>query len=155
MTAIYDYRLAFSTISKATLLASSAYNIENFPIQADQTNPGLGWTEPIRDRTKRFIYDRVTVNADKSITGDGFFKFDWGFEFWTEDQMGYILDTAFGGANVYGSLSIPVTAQTFAETGYVCFHALLARPIWGTHYQTQDGGYDNILLNFTRAKIIS
>ncbi len=154
MTAGYSYLLAFSTITKATLIANSNYNIENFAIQSDQTTPGLGWTEPVRDRTKRYSFARITTNADESISGDGTFRFAWGFPFWTEGQMGYILNTAFSGANVYGDLSIPVTVQTFAETGYVAFHALLARPIWGTHYQTQDGGYDNIVLGFTRGKII-
>lgn len=155
MTAIYSYYLAFSTSSKATLIGSSGNNIENFPIQADVHSPAYNWTEPVRDRTKRYNFARVTTNADLSISGDGFFSFAWGFGFWTEDQMGYILNTAFGGANAYGLMSIPVTVQTFAETDYVAFHAILARPIWGTHYQTQDGGYDNVVLNFTKGKVIS
>lgn len=155
MTALTNYRLAFNTISKAALLASSGYLIENFPIQSDQTNPGLGWTEPVRDLTKRLVPARITKNADLSISSDGFFQLDWAFQYWTFGQMGYLLDTAFGGANVYGLMSIPVTLQTFVETGYAAAHALLARPVWGQDYQTEDNGYRSIVLHFSRGVIIS
>lgn len=155
MAALTNYRLAFSTISKATLLASSSYLLENLPIQSDQTNPGLGWTEPVRDLTKRLVPARITKNADLSASADGFFQLDWAFPFWTFGQMQYLLDTAFGGANVYGVMSLPVTLQTFVETNYVAAHALLARPVWGQDFQTEDSGYRSIVLRFSRGVIIS
>ena len=155
MTAIYQYFLAFSSISKSALLANPAYNIENFPYQSDQTNPGLGWTEPHRELTQRPTPARVTQNADLSQTADGFYTFQWGFAYWTTGQLAYLLNTAFGGANGYALLSIPVTVQTYADSGYVAFRALLARPIWGTSFRTQDGGYENVVLKFARGVVIT
>lgn len=155
MTPIYSYYLYFGTISKAALLADPANNIESFPMQADQPYPGLAWTEPERELTKRPTPARVTMNADLSQDADGFFEFQWGWRYYTEGQMAYILQTGFGDVNRYDTMSIPVTVQTYFDSGYVAFHAYLLRPVWGVQYTTEDGGYGNVVLRYTRGVIIS
>lgn len=150
----YNYRLAFSTITKAALLANSAYLIENFPMQSDQPYPGLGWTEPHRRLTKRPTLARYTQNGDLSFDGDGFYTFSLGWLYWTEGQMGYFLNAAYSEVNAYTTMTIPVTVQTYFVNAYVAFQALMKHPVYG-EYDVEDGGYNNVVLNFYRGVIIT
>lgn len=155
MTALYSYYLAAGTISKATLIGSSSNNIENFPFQSDQTTPLLGWKEPAREGTERPTLARIAQNADLSRRGDGFYKFKWGFPYWTQGQMAYFLATFFTAANAYPSLSVPATAQTWFESAYVAFTVTLYRPVWGSAFDTEDGGYKNVVIEFDKGTIIT
>lgn len=151
--ATYDYRLAFSTVTKAALLANSAYVIENFPLQSDQTQPGLGWTEPHRDLTRRPTPARITQNGDLTFDSDGFYQFVLGWQFWTEGQLAYV-NGQFGGVNDYVVMTIPVTVQVYFVNAYVAFQAIMKRPVFG-EYSAEDGGYKTILLPFYRGVIIT
>lgn len=154
MTAIYDYRLAFSTITKAALLANPAYNIENWTVPDDVPSPAYSWTEPHRELTTRPVPARVTLNADLSSDFDGFYGWRWGFKYWTFGQMAQLLDE-FGDPNAYTVASLPVTVQTFVDNDYVAYQAFLARPVWGVDYHSEDGGYRDVLLKFTAGVIIT
>lgn len=148
--------LALGTISKSTLLATPTNNIELFPLQSDQTIPGLKWVAPERGDDSRPTLPRRTVMSDGSIRDDGFYSWSLYWSFWTFGQMGYWLTHFFTGPNVYANPgSAAVTTQTYMDTDYVCFQALMYRPKWKDHYKAQSGGYSNIIVPFAFGTIIT
>lgn len=155
MTAIFQYYLAFATISKATLLANSAYNVENFAIPSDAPSLAYGWTEPQRPGTLRPLPARVTLNGDLTYSPDGFYTFAWYWRYFTFAQMGSLLGNFGSGANGYSTLSVPATLQTWFDTTYVAFQALAHRPVWNEQYKSEDGGYSDVILRFSKGVIIT
>ena len=151
---IYNYRLAFSTITKSALNAGN-YNLEDFVVPADVPSPAYAWTEPQRPGTTRPVPARVTMNADLSQSFDGFYTWEWYFRYWLTSELAQILTDAFGGVNFYNVGFVPVTVQTWMVDDYVAFHANLLTPVWGQQYQTEDGGYGDVRLRFTKGVIIS
>lgn len=151
---IYSYYLAAGTISKATLIGSSSNNIENWTMQSDQPYPGLGWREPMRELTKRPTIARIARNADLSARADGFYNFQWGFAYWTTGQLAYFLNTFFA-VNVYSTVSVPATVQTWFDSAYVAFTVNMYRPVWNEDYKTADGGYHDVIVRFDKGTIIT
>jgi hypothetical protein len=148
MTAYFSYLLAVGTISKATLQGNVNNNIENFPIQADQFNPGLAWREPSRDLTQRPKPSRLTMMADSAtIRADGNWTFALGWKHLTIGQFQYLL-TTFLPSGVFGA---PVTVQVAADeaaTFYMAFNAIIRRPIPEDTYKSRDGEISDCIFKF-------
>lgn len=149
-----SYYLATGTISKATLIGSSANNVENFAVQSDMlTYPG--WTIPDRRLTRRPRPARITVAANLTMAPDGFYEFQWGWPFWTTGQLAYWLTTFHTGPDQYTSMSPAVTVQTYMDTAYVAFQCLMYRPVWEDHYKSDDWGYLDVIIRFAGGVIIT
>lgn len=142
-----SYLWAFSSISKSTLQGNSAYNIENFTWQSDQTAPILGWKPPQRKGTTRPKLGRYPQNLDTSQRGDGFWEFVWCLPPMTPLMFKFILDNQFGS----GVQFAPATVQTFDESinDYNAFQVTANRPVYGQDYDIQDEMFIDVKYRFT------
>jgi hypothetical protein len=149
VTTVLDYQWAFSTISKATIQASTSYIIRNFPTQSDQLVPNQLWTDPIRELTKRPVLARYSKTVSMRQRGDGFYEFTLGFHVWTPGQLAYILANQFTSGVQYG----PATVQLWSDDqgGFAVFNCEAQRPVPGQDYDipATDGAlYWNIKQRF-------
>lgn len=143
---LYSYLWAFSTITKAALQANSAYNIENFPVQADQTSPVLGWHEPQRKGTERPRPARIAQAADLTVRADGYYEFTWSLPPMTPGAFTYLLTNQWPG----GVWSANATVQTWddAVNGYSAFNCIAIRPVPGSDFDILDTFYVDVKYKF-------
>lgn len=149
MTTVLDYQWAFSTISKATLQASTAYIIRNFTVQSDQVVPNQLWTDPVREYTQRPKFARYSKTVSMKQRADGFYVFQLGFKVWTPGQLAYILTNQFGSGAQYGLATVQLWDDDLQA--YECFQATAQRPVPQQDYdipETDGSMYTNIRIRF-------
>lgn len=146
MAALESYLWAFGLVSKATLQGNTAYNIENFPVQADQVTPLLGWKAPQREGTLRPYRPRIVQAADYSRKADGGWKSCWCLPLWTQNMLTYILTNQWPN-DIW---SADATMQTWNESvgGYSVYQCTALRPVPNEDYTIIDGMHQNVKIRF-------
>ena len=146
MTALYQYYLAPATLSRTALLAASANNVENFPVQSDQFPAVFGWHEPQRDNTMRPRLARYSTYLDQSVRGDGGYSFQWSWRVMTQGQLLYMQNTFFSGGSAW---SAPCTVQTYLDGGfYATYNATILQPVPGQDYTITDNFLIDVVYKF-------
>ncbi len=112
----FEYRLAVGWITKAALEASSAYLIENFPVQSDQISKYVNPWGPPDDRLTTFpTYTRFGQYSNTTQWSDGPVAFDLGFKYFTEAMQYYWeYSLIFGNATLQTK---PITVKTRKSAG--------------------------------------
>lgn len=146
---VYEYRLAFSTISKATLEGSPSYLIENFPVQSDQVND-TPWTPPIDNGTLYPHLARYTQTADLTQRGDGYWLFNWVLPYLTEGMVGHLENGPLYACNWCGALWAAVTVKTLCKDGvFRVYNAYALVPVEeGSHFRRGYLGVEDYLIRF-------
>lgn len=154
MTAAYSYYLALGTISKATLIGSSSNNIESFPVQSDQLNPGLRWQPPHRAGTMRPQPNSIAVMNNLSVRPIGYYKMAWSWEAFTQNQFDYFLSTFFSAGGVWSAAVTLQTADSDNSGGYSAYQATMLRPVPDTDYIIKDMMLTKITFKFVGGVLI-
>lgn len=146
-----EYRLAFGTLSKAALEASSSYLLENFPIQSDQV-VNTPWPLPVDDGSLYPHLARYTITAGLSQRGDGYVAWNWKLPYLTELMIDYLEDGPLYSCNWCGALWAPVTAKTLCRDGvYRCYTANALVPVEeGNHFKRSYAGVEDYLIRFIK-----
>lgn len=149
------YRWAMNTlISKSALNASSAYLLDQFPLQSDQVTPAMKWLPyPQRKGTLRPKRARYVVNAESQQKGDGFYKLAWSIPFMTPGMYAYILANQFPS----GADSGPATIQTWDDRiqDYSAFQVVVQLPVPGQDFQIVDDDYQDVIYRFDGGVLIT
>lgn len=146
-----EYRLAFSTITKATLEGSSAYLLENFPIQSDQL-VNTPWPLPLDDGSLYPHFSRYSITADLSQRGDGFVSWNWKLPYLTELMVDYLEQGPLYACNWCGLLTAAVTVKTLCRDGqYRVYTANALVPVEeGQHFKRGYAGVEDYLIRFVK-----
>lgn len=138
----YEFRLATTWISAATLNGSSSYLLEGYPVQSDQVPFLHPWGPPIDHKEMYPRRQRSKINADWSQGLDGGYQWDWLIAYWTEGMWSYFDTNIFNGAG-----SVLVTAKTILRTGsYGVYQATLLYPNEPDFFEPSERGMENIKL---------
>lgn len=140
-----DFRWATGLVSAATLNGSDTYLVENTTLQSDQ-GAAKPWLPP-DDRSTFPVSARIEVYLDGSVIEDGYVEFEWHWEYLTEGQLDYIVDTFFGS----GIWSKNMTVKTFLpDATYTVYQVHAHRPVPNRDFEAGDNGYRNVFLRFKR-----
>jgi hypothetical protein len=156
MAAEFNYFVTFGLVTKANLIATPSWNIENFPRQSDQ-DAAHPWTIPDMALSKRPTPVQVEVMNDGSQFFFGGFEFIWGFQFWTWGQFKHwmslsTLGTIYSETGAYTD----ATVQTLESSGqYVAFQCRYQLPIEGIHYKPEEKGIAELQLRFVKGTYIT
>jgi hypothetical protein len=129
---------------------TNSHIIRNFARQTDQGH--VDWFAP--DFFQSAIPQRATVNRmlDLSEKSDGYYLFDFVFNYFTNDMLELWLTTYLAS----GADSNPVTARTYdiVDTA-VYLTATILRPRAGEHMSPAIGGWTNVRWRFVKGAIIT
>jgi hypothetical protein len=142
----------FATIglqTKANLIATPSWNIENFTKQSDQ-GASFPWTIPDIRLTKRPKKPQVEIAMNGDQYDFGGWEFTWGFKYWTNGQFRYWMSiTTIGTLYAETLRSTLMTVQTLMSGGaYEAFQCTYLLPIEGEHFTYEQGGIADLQLRF-------
>lgn len=156
MTAQFEFRIAPSWITKSALEASSAFLLENFPIQSDQVSIyAYPWGPPEDKETLYPVFTRYTENAAQQQQGDGPVKFQWSLPEVTAYMLSYIENYLFGNSiDIQSNLCTVKTLMP--DNTYSVIQCFSNRPIPNVDYKKNlNGGSENYKIRFTGGTIIA
>jgi hypothetical protein len=143
-----DYRIRSGIHAVGDI--TTTYKITNFATQTDQS--GMPWMAPNAFRTVTPIQAQVVQTLDMAAHADGFYTWQWAFDYLTNDMLGYWF-TTYLAASVK---SATVTVKTFDATDTaVHLTGVLLRPESGQHMEVQQGGWQNVIMRFIKGVIIT
>ena len=139
-----QYFIATGTITKAALIANSAYNLEAGAYYLSAIDPLR--CIPDQELTMRPRKARITVMADGiTIKKDGDWIFNWGFKYMHNTTFQWWLLTYLGSTLD----SKAVTVQTMMDTGlYDAFQCTILRPVIGENSKPGANGLEDVVWRF-------
>jgi len=142
---VNEFQLAAGAVAKATMQASTTYNILNFTVQSDQSL-GYPWTLPTI-QSAAFRVARLVRTADGNTRPDGAWRGRWHFTFMTWGQLAY-LDTLLGWSNTVWSAS--ATVQGLDTNGaWQVWQVIAHRPDPEQMRKATIGGWLDVVIEFT------
>jgi hypothetical protein len=140
-----EYRLASGTLTAAALAANSNYLLSNFPIQSDQISSQVNpWESLTDDGTTYPRRARYVTLGNMRQRGDGFWQFQWVWDYITEGMAAYLYGAFFG---IYDSGL--VTVKTRLETGsFQTYNCTMLYPVPDENFQHGYLGLEKFTLRF-------
>jgi len=125
---------------------TSTYEVESLPVQSDQPDADA-WTIA-GDGTTPPRPARVIVNADLSVSADGFLEFEWRMSYMSFGMLDYWLTTFLPS----GVQDADVTVMTYNERDVAMYvQCKMRKPVFpSADAQVVPGGWGNVIWRFKK-----